>query len=99
MMDTDKKFTYSKVESVEIIDLIKKELTVYPNPATESVVVEYPFDSKVQISIFNSLGQFQELIVTENISTTINLQHLPAGVYFLHLNTEGVNLIKKIIKR
>ena len=98
MVDNDGTFAYSKVISVNLDNPNQKEWGVYPNPTKASIVVEYPLSTKAQISVLNVVGQLQKQITTENSLTTIQLQELPAGMYFICINTEGTCLMKKIVK-
>ena len=98
MVDNDGTFTYSKVISVSMNKAFLKELNIYPNPTKASIVVEYPLSIKAEISVLNALGQLQKQITAENNLTIINLQDLPAGMYFVRLNTEGGYLMKKFVK-
>ena len=78
-------------------------VNISPNPSTGIFTVEinaktgYPVD----LSVFNAMGKvvYQENEVGINKTTrmTLDLQQYPAGIYFLNLKGDGVNLIKKIV--
>jgi len=68
---------------------------ITPNPAHFSFVLEYAYDAKIEI--VNSWGQ---IVSNQRIiggQTTIDVQFLPIGLYFLIVNDKGHRYIKKIV--
>jgi len=70
-------------------------ISVFPNPANDVLNVSYLNNSENQkISIYNELGQTALMIINNSSSTNgvsnkqINIQTLPAGVYFIKLESE-----------
>lgn len=76
---------------------------IYPNPATSKlyVLVTSRRNSQFTLSIVNNLGkkviELNDLLISTSESIEINLEALPAGVYFLRLDGPEINLSKKII--
>ncbi|MBI5218708.1 MAG: Omp28-related outer membrane protein [Bacteroidia bacterium] len=68
-----------------------EELVAYPNPTTGIVHIKY--SKPVNVAVYNILG---ELITTVNNTTSVNMNNLPAGNYFLKID-DGKNLITKKI--
>ena len=75
---------------------------VYPNPATNTINIEYTtFNSgKILISLVNSYG---EEVFTQNLSVfsatnkhTIDSSDLPTGIYFLNLKGGNRTITKKV---
>ncbi len=76
-----------------------------PNPARSNITCQYflPKSSTVKISIVDIQGK---LVKEENsgetmkglVTTQINISTLPAGIYFLTLNADGVLRTKKLVK-
>ena len=76
-----------------------------PNPARGNFTFQYflPKSSSVKISIVDMQGK---LVKEENpgetmkglVTTQINIATLPAGIYFLTLNADGVIRTKKLVK-
>lgn len=76
----------------------------YPNPFNPSTVINFsvPEQSNVSLTIYNSLGQFVEEIVNENLSAgNYNVQwravNLSSGVYYYTLATQNFRESKKMI--
>jgi len=79
-------------------------LQVMPNPASELLTVNYSSASFAtgSIEIRNAMGQTVKRIETEaskNISRTISVSDLPAGIYVVHVQTERETLEQKFIKQ
>ena len=85
-------------ETVDVPELEKKNLTVYPNPATNHFTVNTGNDEKASIQLFNIVGQ-QVYSETFTGSTTVNVANLHSGVYMLKVNQNGkVNTTKVVVK-
>ena len=77
------------------------DILVVPNPnnGVFTVTFDNTGEAKLQISLLNALGQ----VVYEGAESatnykSIDISHLASGVYYLHVNTEATNIVKKIIK-
>ncbi|MDW7691384.1 T9SS type A sorting domain-containing protein [Flammeovirgaceae bacterium SG7u.111] len=77
-------------------------LIVYPNPFEGTLTVETTFDtsSAAVIKVYNILGN---IIYTHNYAHNgpldLELNHLPAGQYILHLHSNSSLFIHKIQKK
>ena len=61
-----------------------QNIKVYPNPASESIVIESPLlEANDRVLIFNSLGMPVKEIPMTQMSLQINISDLPAGLYFI----------------
>ena len=100
--DFDGKYAYTQILFLSLEKF--SALTVYPNPANESLNVSWtvPSNSKVTLSILNTLSQilFVEEIQTEGtfFEKQLNISHLPAGVYIIQVNTVAKSAALKVIK-
>ncbi|MEO5571057.1 MAG: T9SS type A sorting domain-containing protein [Bacteroidia bacterium] len=58
-----------------------EHLSVYPNPANNSVIIKFPSDEEVTVEIINLLGEiiFSEKIIAEQ--TQIDVSKFSAGMY------------------
>ncbi len=73
------------------------EMKVYPNPAAQTLFISILNNKKQQIQIFNSLGMLlKEISIIHSIQ--ININDLPDGIYFIHLNN-SLQQPQKIIKQ
>ena len=76
----------------------KKEVTVYPNPAREKVIVTVKNNSIEKVQLFNVLGQKIVDVEVNNLSEiSLNVSQYDEGIYFLRINNDFTQKI--VIKR
>lgn len=68
---------------------------VYPNPSNSHIFIQSTTDQHL-LKMFNLLG---EEVFSQNFvnSTKLNVSNLPAGIYILKLETNGVVQVQKIV--
>ncbi|MFD1614780.1 T9SS type A sorting domain-containing protein [Gelatiniphilus marinus] len=75
---------------------IANALQLYPNPATNNITIKTPMGKGITvIEIYNLLGKRMPLTSFEN--NTLNISHLPSGMYLLNIRIEEQTIIKKLI--
>lgn len=97
---------------VNIKEPIKKEvndqteLKIFPNPFYQSTVIELEFEEKrkIELSIYNQLGERIETIFEGDkdygiYQLTWNSSNLPSGIYFIKLLTDKGIKTQKMIKK
>lgn len=72
------------------------QISVYPNPFTGSFKIELPNEGYVQIS--NTHGEIVFASPINNGTATLQLQTLPAGVYFINVRSSLGVLVKRVVK-
>ncbi len=89
--------TYSDNCSLGINDDLLKEITIYPNPVKNILMVKNESNFEINsIKIFNELGS---LVLEQNIPLIqIDVSKFSRGLYFMQIETENGILTKKIIK-
>ncbi len=78
--------------------LLNSDFAVYPNPSTGLITIRSKSNSNVKVEILNLLGEnvYYETISSGNQS--LNLQHLPNGIYTLKISeNEKIISTNKII--
>jgi hypothetical protein len=70
------------------------EMILSPNPSSEKISISSPFILEAT-NIYNSLGS---LMITSKNETDITISSLPAGIYFLRVQTVDSVFAKKFIK-
>jgi hypothetical protein len=79
-------------------DIDKQDFTVYPNPFTDHLTIEIPFQSD-ELEVRDLSGKLvfqQETFSAQQL--TLNLSSLPEGAYILTLNTSEGKMSKAILK-
>ncbi|MGI8892128.1 MAG: T9SS type A sorting domain-containing protein [Bacteroidia bacterium] len=81
-------------------------VSVYPNPATEMVKINYSVAEAtgIRVEILNTLGQSLMVqnykAVAPGIHTMdVDVSSLPAGIYFINSIAGGQNIASKLVKR
>lgn len=72
---------------------LEKQFSIYPNPATEKVFIKGEKVSEVEMYSIDG----KKLNVTLNSDQSINVSHLPKGVYMLKLKIKQQEITKKLI--
>lgn len=67
------------------------ELSLYPNPATDQVIVRHSFENPTQVSLEAITGQ----VVLTTMNTNLNIAELPTGIYLVRVKDE----VKKLVVR
>ncbi len=91
-IDFDGRIDFSKTIFVE-----RKErlITIYPNPFTDVIIINST-EVIEEIQLFNSLGEGKRINYS---SGKMEINDLPAGIYYLKIFTESETVVKKIIKQ
>ncbi len=78
---------------------LNKNIRVYPNPTNESVNITLSDGSLInKISVYNQLGELMMVEKTNTHKTSISLQALNNGVYYINIETSAGSVVKKITK-
>ena len=95
----------TKVLSIKIEDGVgvseneMSDIKVYPNPTTGELSVVSEQLSVESIEIFDVYGRMLHSFVSlMSPKATVDISHLPAGVYFVKICTEAGEVIRKIVK-
>ena len=78
----------------------KNEITIYPNPASDTIMVSFSENSKktFSVEITNCLGEmiFSKFYQTEN-TAMINVESLSKGIYFLTITSQEKRNTQKVV--
>lgn len=79
-------------------------LMVSPNPATKNINIQVDFKtiSDVEYTLTDAMGRIVKTFNSQQVTSetqTINVEHLPAGVYFLTAKTEQEKITQRIVKQ
>jgi plastocyanin len=75
-------------------------ISISPNPATEQIVVNYTHLQVDLLSVTNAIGAEKRSVrAISGIPLTLNIADLPAGVYFVSLQSKGQRIAtKRLVK-
>ena len=76
-------------------EIVSQVVAVYPNPATDKVVIEGV--KAAEVKVYNTLGQ---LVKTVRCSNEISVSGLPEGVYMLRIiEVDGKNYTARVVMK
>ncbi|MEM8524662.1 MAG: T9SS type A sorting domain-containing protein [Bacteroidota bacterium] len=77
---------------------IEQSLKIYPNPAFDVLHIALDVPKKASIRLYNVQGQLVLEQSTDQKEQEVDISHLPAGIYFCHIQTNDHQIqTKKII--
>ena len=84
--------TCSDCAIVNVEEMDKNNVTIYPNPATTEITVNNPTNERTLVEMFNLVGQkvYSEQFVN---TTKINVSNMKAGVYMLKVNNHTTKVV------
>ena len=104
-VDFNGDFAYSNIVSVRLNDKELSELSFYPSPVKNNLIVEInsTLNEQGTISISNSMGQ---IVMTKNIIlysgnnvSSMDVSELTNGVYHVQFSSSSMNTVQTIIKQ
>ena len=72
-------------------ELVKTNFSIYPNPASSTITIVS--EAKGMVKIFDMTSRCVKEIHIEGVNTTVNIEDLNQGVYFININ----NSVKKLV--
>jgi PKD repeat protein len=85
------------VDFANSIDGKETEFRIYPNPASEIIVVETDARIMANIQLINMLGQVIFEIIPESEKTILDISEYKNGLYIIRLNDKGGNSFTQAI--
>jgi hypothetical protein len=74
-------------------------ITVYPNPVNEKVIIRLgTLNTGALMQLYNANGILVKTVRLVNNTTTLSVQTLPAGVYYLSVKNGETAIIHKMVK-
>jgi len=79
-IDLDNRFEYSSVIALRFDNDVKPGITIFPNPASQSIFITTKNNSEIQLTkIFDSNGK--TVLRKEGTENNIDISRLPSGLY------------------
>ncbi|PIX36617.1 MAG: hypothetical protein COZ59_00150 [Bacteroidetes bacterium CG_4_8_14_3_um_filter_31_14] len=94
-------FTVQQASGLQLIDNSEQEITVYPNPTTTEINVDFKTytANRHDITFYSVLGQKVKTVKERKDITTIDISDLTDGIYFIVITSENNGRwTQKIIK-
>jgi len=95
--DIDGKESYSPIVSVKLEEE-NSDVSVYPNPASNQLVIHFLSNGNYQIALAGINGQIVHNSASVSVSEmTVDVSQFKAGIYFIHILHEGHSETKKVM--
>lgn len=76
----------------------ERNVTLYPNPAKNSITFNVEGENSYNIRVFDIMGKEYASLIDISSNTTINIENLPTGIYFLQYINGSCSKSIKFIK-
>ncbi|MCH7785867.1 MAG: T9SS type A sorting domain-containing protein [Bacteroidetes bacterium] len=92
--------SYSELCNLGLIDLESTNLTLYPNPVSDVLIISSPTNEILTIQIYDIGGKkISSFKKSYQKVSEIDITNINQGIYFLKIFTMGGTLTKKFIKK
>ena len=78
-------------------EIAMNEISVYPNPASNSINIDLPYETNSPITIVDLTGNVVQRFDAKSKHVKIDVSTLSKGVYFLNIDFDNSRVIKKIV--
>ena len=78
-------------------EIISANFNVYPNPASAVVYIESVMNETAQVSIVDMTGRCVKQVETTNSVSTISINDINKGVYFVIIEQDGSRMVEKLV--
>ncbi len=87
-------------DETNIISNYENDFEIYPNPVNDKInIVTEEIVEDIVVYTITGVIVCQQSTVNSQQTLTIDLSDLKSGIYFVKINTEKGNIVKRIIKR
>ncbi len=92
-----KKYAYGD----NVIEHNELQCSVYPNPVNDKLYIKTQTLTQtltLTVEVYDIYGRRQQLSAISSQPSVIDVENLKSGIYFVKINTEKGNIVKRIIK-
>ena len=75
--------------------LTKENITIYPNPTTTTLNIQTNKSNNIKVKIYDAIGQVYVDEKLTNQNTSLNIQHLQSGIYFIKVDDTVQKFVKE----
>ena len=80
-----------------VSEMTESNISVYPNPAKDFVKLSAVSGQLSVVKVYNCLGMMVEEIEVNANEVEINISEYNTGIYFVNVQTENGNIVKKVV--
>ncbi len=87
--------TFTVLDNTDVDEVESANVSVYPNPASSIININGLSEfANLEVKVVNLQGQ---VVMTVVNSLEINVKDIESGIYFLNINCDGTQIIKRIV--
>jgi hypothetical protein len=83
----------SIVTSIRNTELFNEQIRVYPNPVTESLIINSKAGTSITIRLFDFSGRQLTTLVSNSSATTLDMTKYPSGTYIVRIEDKSKKLV------
>ncbi len=84
-------------ENTGIEQEFAKQVSIYPNPASNSVMVSMPDSGEKQIRIVDLIGKTYRHYIVFGKEVSLKTDDLSNGLYFIQITSKNISIAKKLV--
>jgi len=93
-------FYWSQIEVYGIEEETANKITIYPNPAEQTITISTPVSlTDKNLSIYSVSGRLVTTVTLYKDVNTIDISDIPSGLYFVRFKTTNGLVTKRFVKR
>jgi hypothetical protein len=92
-------YRFSRIGTTGISPITNNLFSVYPNPASTSISVSSPTGNAQKATVYNTIGQTMLATPLSALNQDIDISSLPAGIYFITIDSPAGQSSHKFIKQ
>jgi hypothetical protein len=94
---TDENTATTVATGIETVENSSDEISVYPNPASDFIIIAAQGQELKQIELMQADGKLLKTIQPQQGNYQLNLDDVHAGMYFIRVIGSKENVVKKIV--
>lgn len=96
-IDNDANYSYSNV--IHYVNQSEIEVVFSPNPITDELVIASSKNIETEIEVYDISGKILFKSIYHDNLIQINTASFPTGVLFIKVNQNGMNTVKRVVKK
>lgn len=84
-------------DTTSVIGNYENRFEIHPNPATTTISIEGVLNNNAQVSIIDLTGRCVKEVEISDVVSTINIEDMERGVYFISVKQGDNNYVEKLV--
>ena len=84
-------------DTTSVVGNYENRFEIHPNPATTTISIEGVLNNNAQVSIIDLTGRCVKEVEISDVVSTINIEDMERGVYFISVKQGDNNYVEKLV--